>query len=320
MWHLKQREKLSLFGAVVHGKGGGGSAPAPQPTTSTVNQSSLPAYAEPYFNDLLTRTQGETEKDYTPYTGQRIAGFAGDTTTAFGDIRKNAAAGNAGIDQGMSTTAANLNTQGGQFGAQQASDYMNPYISNVLDTTEDRMAKRFQEQQGARDADAVSKGAFGGSRAAIVTGQAQRDMNDQMAQMEAQQYAQAFNNAEGQFNADRAARLQATGMNLQGAGQLAQLDQMDNSVDLQNANSLMQTGAMQQTQDQNQLTTAYQDFVNQRDFPRQQLNFYSSILRGVPISAQSETTQYAAPQNPLNQMMGLGVAGLGAYKALGGGA
>lgn len=320
MWHLKQREKLSLFGAVVHGKGGGGSAPAPQPTTSTVNQSSLPAYAEPYFNDLLTRTQGETEKDYTPYTGQRIAGFAGDTTTAFSDIRQNAAAGNAGIDQGMSTTAANLNTQGGQFGAQQASDYMNPYISNVLDTTEARMAKRFQEQQGARDADAVSKGAFGGSRAAIVTGQAQRDMNDQMAQMEAQQYGQAFNNAEGQFNADRAARLQATGMNLQGAGQLAQLDQMDNSVDLQNANSLMQTGAMQQTQDQNQLTTAYQDFVNQRDFPRQQLNFYSSILRGVPISAQSETTQYAAPQNPLNQMMGLGVAGLGAYKALGGGA
>ena len=52
--------------------GGGGGSPAPQESTSTVHQSSLPEYAEPYFTDLMERAQGLTQEDYQPYGGPRI--------------------------------------------------------------------------------------------------------------------------------------------------------------------------------------------------------------------------------------------------------
>ena len=65
------------------------------------------------------------------------------------------------------------------------------------------------------------------------------------------------------------------------------------------------------------LDTAYSDFTNQRDYDRNQLNFYSGILRGVPISPTQETTTYRAPPSQMSQLLGLGVGGLGLAKALG---
>ena len=53
------------------GKGGG----SQQPQSQTVTQTNLPEYARPYFENLLERTQAESYRDYTPYEGQRIAGF-----------------------------------------------------------------------------------------------------------------------------------------------------------------------------------------------------------------------------------------------------
>ena len=59
------------------------------------------------------------------------------------------------------------------------------------------------------------------------------------------------------------------------------------------------------------------DFLNQRDFPRQQLGFMSGILRGVPVSPTMETTKWAAQPNPLQQMMGFGLGGMGLMRSLG---
>ena len=42
---------------------GGGS----QPTTTTVNQNSLPAYAQPYFTDIMQQAQAVTSQPYIPY-------------------------------------------------------------------------------------------------------------------------------------------------------------------------------------------------------------------------------------------------------------
>ena len=53
------------------GKGGG----SQQPTTSQVNQSNLPEYARPYFEDLMQRGQTASQVQYQPYGGERTAGF-----------------------------------------------------------------------------------------------------------------------------------------------------------------------------------------------------------------------------------------------------
>ena len=63
------------------------------------------------------------------------------------------------------------------------------------------------------------------------------------------------------------------------------------------------------------LDTAYEDFVRQRDYPREQLQFYSSILRGVPVAPSTESQKFQA-YNPLQQALGTGIAGLSLYKGL----
>jgi len=73
---------------------------------------------------------------------------------------------------------------------------------------------------------------------------------------------------------------------------------------------MMTIGDEQQQYSQSQLDIAYNDFVNQRDAERQNLQFLSSILRGVPISANQDVKQFESG-NPLAGAAGLaGIASL----------
>ncbi len=61
---------------------GGGGGGGPQQVTSTVTQSNLPAYVQPYFEQVLQRGLFESARPYQEYTGQRIAQFAPEETAA----------------------------------------------------------------------------------------------------------------------------------------------------------------------------------------------------------------------------------------------
>jgi hypothetical protein len=170
----------------------------------------------------------------------------------------------------------------------------------------------------------VRAGAFGGSRQGVVEGMANRDLGDRLSTMQAQGLQSAYTNAQQQFGQDRSAGMAAqienarnalTGGNLQmEAGRLfGATAQQDQTQALQRAQALQQIGAMQQGQTQQGLDVGYSDFLNQRDYPRQQLNFYSGILRGMPVQSQSDTMTYQQPPNPMNQLLGLGVSAAGAY-------
>ena len=60
------------------GGGGGGS----QPTETTVTNTDLPDYVEPYFKRLLQRGEAESLQGYTPYGGQRLSYFSPDELTS----------------------------------------------------------------------------------------------------------------------------------------------------------------------------------------------------------------------------------------------
>ena len=60
---------------------------------------------------------------------------------------------------------------------------------------------------------------------------------------------------------------------------------------------------------------SYGDFVQERDYPKTQLGFYSNILRGVPYS-QTTVDSTPAPSF-LSQAIGAGVQGLGIAANLG---
>ena len=53
--------------------GGGSSTPTQQNVTSTTTN--LPAYAQPYFQNLLDRAQANSYTNYTPYQSEQVAGF-----------------------------------------------------------------------------------------------------------------------------------------------------------------------------------------------------------------------------------------------------
>lgn len=64
----------------------------------------------------------------------------------------------------------------------------------------------------------------------------------------------------------------------------AELGKAARAGDVEAAQLLEGIGKSQMARTQAGLDTAYEDFVRQRDYPREQLQFMSSILRGVPVA------------------------------------
>jgi hypothetical protein len=63
------------------------------------------------------------------------------------------------------------------------------------------------------------------------------------------------------------------------------------------------------------LTTQYNEFLNKRDYAKQQIGWESSILHGTPAASNSNVVTTTPGPNGLSQAVGLGIAGLGAYNA-----
>lgn len=324
------------------GKGSGSATP--QPTSSTVTQTNLPEYAKPYFTELLERTAGETQQPYEAFPGARLQQLGPrqqaanqmvqDIATSGTPLTLQLAAQIAAGATGYTPNYAPTSFQGGTFGADQAQHYMSPYLDQVLNRQQARTQQRFGEAQAGRDTRAVAAGAFGGSRAGVVDEVARREMNMQLSDNEARAMDAAYNQAGSLYQRDRDARLQAQGMSdasrrqaatfgiqgqqigLAGGQQLMGIAGLSDQLGMARADALSRVGGQEQALAQQGLDIGYQDFTNQRDFDRQNLQLYSSILRGVPAPAGSEVTQYTAPPNQLNSMLGLGITGLGLYNEL----
>ena len=327
--------------------GKGSSAPAV--TQSEVKQSNLPDYVRPQFERLLTRAESQSIAPYTPYGGQRIAEIGPDIGAAYDITRDVATSGIAGLPQAAGVTAQNVmagqgiaaNAQPYQydptqlFTGQNVGQYMSPYMQQVLDVQKDQARRQFNEQQGARNTQAVNAGAFGGSRRFVQEGLAERDLLNRMADIQATGQQNAFQSAQQAFQADRSALFQREGAQaaedraaqqdqlgaLQFTGQQAQqlvgLGETGRAADIQAAQLLENIGRSQQAQQQQELDTGYQDFLRQQAYPEQQLQFYSSILRGVPVQPSVTQTAYA-PNNPFQQALGAGLGAIGLYRGLSG--
>lgn len=304
---------------------------SPKPTDQTVVQTNLPEYVQPYFERLLQRTEGESKQQYQPYTGQRLQTGGSDVTQAQQMGRNIAGQGIAGLPQAQAATQAGLGRalqgmgyQAGQFDTAAAQQYMSPYMQQVVNVQKQQAILDAQRQNAGRAAQAVQAGAFGGSRQAVESALAGEALSRQLGEIQASGQQQAYESAQGQFERDRAARESAERLGLGAAeltagqsAQLAQLGQMAREGDIQAASMLEKIGRDIQAEKQAGLDLSYEDFVRQRDYPREQLQFYSSILRGIPIEPSTETTKLQS-YNPIQQLLGTGISALGLYKGLGG--
>ena len=73
----------------------------------------------------------------------------------------------------------------------------------------------------------------------------------------------------------------------------------------------------QRALEQQQMDLAYADFLRQRDYPMEQLGYYSALLRGLPMTMGSTQTTYAQPPSMASQIGGLGLGALSLSKLLG---
>ena len=97
---------------------------------------------------------------------------------------------------------------------------------------------------------------------------------------------------------------------------LADLGARARAGDIESARLLEQIGKSQMARDQASLDMGYQDFLRQQGFPAEKLGLFSSVLRGIPVQPSRTAIQYQA-SNPLKDILGTGIAALGAYKGMG---
>jgi hypothetical protein len=106
---------------------------------------------------------------------------------------------------------------------------------------------------------------------------------------------------------------------LQAGNQMGQLGQLGQTLGLRDAAALEATGTTQQNLDQRNMDLAYQDFLQQRDYPQAQLSFMNNMLRGIPSQGGYTTSSNTAPANAYSPSGLSQIAGaLSLYGALSG--
>ena len=235
-------------------KGGGSSGP----TETTVTQTDLPEYVQPYFERLLQRAEADSVQGYQPYGGQRLAYFAPDELTSqamtrgyatsgtpqaykdaqarFGSVAPKTSTYTAGpvsptYQAGTYSPTYQANefdagydprTRASQYMAGQAlptydplayeqnlSRFMSPYQQNVIDI-EKREAARQSDIMGKGIGDqATAQGGLGGYREAIQQSERERNLAQQLGDIQTMGSQRAFESAQAQLERERAAQLGA---------------------------------------------------------------------------------------------------------------
>ena len=311
--------------------GGGGGGP------QTVSQTTIPEYAKPYMEGLLGKaaaaTIGAPVKDpetgeitfeegpeYQTYSGQRLS----DPTAAQQKARQNILGMQPlegfGTGKGLTQEAvAGVRGIPTEFTGDTVSQYMSPYMQNVVDVQKRKAVEDAQRTQLGANLGAATQGTLGGSRQALMQGLREQQLGEQLGDIQATGQQKAYDSAMAQLERDRAAKF-AQAQGLAGLGtQLGALDQQDLESRLGLFSVQEQIGRQQRAEDQAKLDQAYSDFQAQQRFPITQLGLMSDILRGSGnLASTGGQAFYSAQPSPFQQLAGLGLQGLGLYGAYGG--
>jgi hypothetical protein len=296
------------------------SSSEPQPTSQNVTQTTIPEYAKPYVEKMLGKSEALTNAPYQAYQGERIAGF----TPMQQQAQQSMANLQPAQQLGTATQLAGIGGLGslgaGQQYQQMATNpyamqaYMSPYIDNAL-APQMREAARQSAMLGQQNqAQAVQRGAFGGSRSTLLEAERQRNLQQQMGDIYGRGMQTAFEQARDaqRFGADLG--LRGYGQAGQMAATLGQLGQTQFGQQQGVIQGQASMGAQQQALEQQRLAQQYGDFQAQKQYPYTQLAFMSDMLRGLPLAQQAQT-MYQAPPTMAQTALGLGLGAAGMKQA-----
>ena len=255
-------------------------------TSATTNTASKPTtsaagtlsgWATPYVGDMLGKGMAYSNMDFDPYTGTKVAGPSNLQTTGFEGI-----AGLTTADKGPMDV----------FTSQQAMQYANPFVMNVV-SPQIREAQRQADIQRIQNAGRlVGSGAFGGSRQAIMESEGDRNLQTLLSDITGKGYQQAYENAQAQFERDRGYGLRAL-------------------------ESQLAAGSAERGIEQDKLSSDYQEYLRQFNYPKEQLQFQSDLLKNIPEKALTTTNVFGADPSMLTKLLGAGSGILGLLGAAG---
>jgi hypothetical protein len=229
----------------------------------TSSSSQLSPWAGEYVTNYLGQGAAMAAAPYQAYKGPLTAGAS--------DLQQQAFAGASEMTQAGYTPGQFA----GGFGAQQAQQYMNPYLQASLDP-QLRELQRQSDIQRMSDAGRLTKaGAYGGSRQAIMESEGRRNLLDKQQDVLGQGYKTAYDMGLGQFNKEReaeeASRQFGAGFGLKSIDQLSGL------------------GAVQRGITSEGLAADKAQFEEQRDFAYKMPQYQKDLLQGIPVTTTATT-------------------------------
>jgi len=279
----------------------------------------LAPFQEKFLADIFASAGALTgDGSMMPYSAQQLADLSPAQQQAISSAMSGIGSFQPYLQQGGDAV------QQGIAGAQSASftptsyqDFMDPYTEDVIATTQADIARQGAIQQNQLGASAVGSGAFGGSRQGIAQGEIARNVMDQQARTGAQLRSQGF--AQAQQSAQQAAQQQLRQAQLGGQLGVSQagLGQLGQQMGVQDINTLLGIGGLQQGQTQKGFDVARANELAEQALPYQQVGFMSDIFRGVPALQSTYSTTTTPGPSTSSQLLGLGIAGLGAAGSAG---
>ena len=303
--------------------GKGSPAPSPQPQQVTSTTTNLPEYARPYFENLVERAQAESYRQYQPYGGERIAGLSPAETAVQKEVMGMQTPGQFGVGTGLAGAGGLGSLGAGQQYMGMATDptqmqaFMSPYQQAVTDVAKRGAVREAQMAQQQANLGAARQGTYGGARQALAQSERERGLLDRLSGIQAEGSQKAFEAARQAQQYGMDLGLRGYGQGIQAGQALGQMGTAQQAADLQRMTAQEAVGAKQRGMEQQILDQQYADFLRQRDYPMEQLGYYSNLLRGLPVQLGSTQTTYAQPPSMMSQLGGLGLAGLGLYREFG---
>ena len=284
MYNQRSGYNMSFFG------GGRSSAPAAAPSSQTSFVREAPGIEQRKI-ELMDIARQVAQKPITlpAYQVSPLSALEQQGITAAGTTGVGAPT----LQQGI----AQITGAAAPIGAQQISQYLNPYQQYVTN----EIGRQGQMMQNQLAGQAVGSGAFGGGREGVQQAELQRRTLEAMGEAQAQGFGTALGAAQRQQQVGLAA-----------GQQLGALGAQQQQMAQQDINQLFGAGGVQRQLAQAALDAQRQTTLQQQYEPYQRAEFLANLYAAGPKTQSGLTMGTAPSTSPLAQAVG---TGLGAFAA-----
>ena len=315
-------------------------------SSDTYSADEVPSWVSSAGRSLFEKASEIAASDYPTYSGDRIATYGDDNSKLTDQEREGM-----GLLGSMNETfqpyldkyegvadtlgqgydaATREELMGDPFSMDTAQPFMDIYQGAMDPAVREIEEQTIRSQNEARSRAARGGGAFG-SRLGIMEGTAAGEGAQAAGDLRARAGREGLDFAAGRFDTERANRFSAenamrTGYETDEASRRSQMDAYGSAGTLaadlqaQTAQGLITSGEATRLLDQRALDLAYADYLDQREYPAEQLNFALGALAQTPYSKASRGYQTGTQMSADPSVYGQTLSGLGslysAYKLM----